>query len=45
MKKGLTQFVSNLLLLMYRITYFNTICVHPLKSVYSLLKMRTVKKD
>ena len=26
-------------------TYFNTICVHHLKSAYSLLKMRTTEKD
>ena len=26
------------------ITYFNTICVHLLKSAYSLLKMRIVEK-
>ena len=24
-------------------TYFDTICVHPLKSAYTLSKMRTVK--
>jgi len=26
------------------ITYFDTICVHPSKSAYSLLKMRTAEK-
>ena len=27
------------------ITYLDTICVHPLKSAYSLLEMRTAEKD
>ena len=35
MKKGLTQFVSNLLLFMCEITYIDTICVHLLKNAYS----------
>ena len=26
-------------------TYIDTICVHPLKSAYNLLKMRTAEKD
>lgn len=30
---------------MCKVTDFNTICVHPLKSAYSLFKMRTAEKD
>ena len=28
---------------LYENTYFDTICVHPIKSAYTLSKMRTVK--
>lgn len=44
-KRSDTIYIKPITSYMCGITYFNTICVHHLKSAYSLFKMHTTEKD